>query len=309
MGGTSTRELRKKKWKRLPENCGNLIVCDKIVKLRDVKVVLHKIRLDKVNRGGPFKPKLNRKPIVKLKKIQVPAQLLSELKRTYSPVLRVHTVRDEETEMIKEAVTYNVDFKRKHEKEVQTHFDKKPKKLKVSLISDSQIVDIKDSSKKRVAPQVQSNHSKPADLVQILSVSVVCDTKQNITFIRDSQGLKSGKRPIIRIDKSLRYLKPSKTVDDYGLGGRTEIDRDDVDNPIKQIPLWAQEKNYLQQMSSQSEVDPEEIFASCGVPDLEVIFSSSSRGRSLWDTPPSNKYRKIQPEKNGNTLQPVSLFF
>ena len=74
--------------------------------------------------------------------------------------------------MIKEAVTHNVDFKRKNKKEVQTNFHKKPKKLKVSLISDSQIVDIRDSSKNRVAPQVQSNHSKPADLVQMLSVSV-----------------------------------------------------------------------------------------------------------------------------------------
>jgi len=254
--------------------------CDRInQRFRNVEVVLHKLNINRVCPNGTLKLQqcLSKKPVVKLKRVKLPRRLLSELQRRSAQrgVIVVKKVGDHETEQIS-------DLKLRKGTEESAEVKQKPGKRK-----------LKDPGVK----QCQGDGPTPGERRKVTRYSdhpvINVRTDTEITLIRESNRKKSSKR-IVRIDKATRYLKPSKTENDYGLGGKAEIDRDDVDNPIKQIPEWAEEKNYLLQMSSQAEVDPGEIFAPCGPPVLEEMFSSSRR--LPWDTPPG-KSNNIHPEE------------
>ena len=216
----------------------------------DKKVKVHKISLEKL---GPLK--LTKKPFVRLEKVHVPDHLLSELKKKY--LVGGGTFRkkvkfvDDEIDLIKEA---------------QAEQGKKRKKLKVRVVQDSQTVVIEEISRHDCVFQ-----GKPPD--------VKSSPKRSI---RDVRELHSVRKPVRRLERALRYLKPSKTADNYGLGGKAEIDRDDVDQPLKQIPLWAEERNYLEQMSSQADVEADRIFAVPEPPNMKEIFPTST----------SNKYNQ-----------------
>ena len=223
----------------------------------DKKVKVHKISLEKL---GPLK--LTKKPFVRLEKVHVPDHLLSELKKKYlvggtrgTFRKKVKVVDDDEIDLLKEA---------------QAEQGKKRKKIKVRVVQDSQTVVIGEISRHDCVFQ-----GKPPDVKQIITVATVCDG--DTRSVRDVRELHSVRKPVRRLERALRYLKPSKTADNYGLGGKAEIDRDDVDCPLKQIPVWAEERNYLEQMSSQADVDTEMIFAVCEPPNMKEIFNTSNK--------------------------------
>ena len=192
---------------------------------------------------------LNRKPVVKLNRVNIPSKLLSELKRRCSPrpVVAVRRFGDDDTELISDL---------KCSKGTGASARVEPTKKK--KVSGSTNETTATSGKRKVLP--------PPPPTLTLKVTSISDAE--IPWIGEA------KRKKLRI---VRIVKPTKTETDYGLGGKAEIDRDDVDNPLKQIPEWAEERNYLVQMSAQAKLDPEEIFAPCGPPDLQEIFSESRR--------------------------------
>ena len=268
-------------------------------RLTRVRVVIRKINLEKLGPGGTLK--LSKKPFVRLKKVEVPSRLLTELRKEYSigarywNKLKVKVVDDDEIDLIKEA---------------QAEHGKKKEKLKVRVIQDSQTVVIAEISKYDCVFQRKTEDVKqiicidlePVRRSEKISVTIVSDADSK--SIRDVGEQRSVRKPIRLQDSALRYLKPSKTDDDYGLGGRAEIDRDDVDQPIKQIPVWAESRNYLEQMSSQADVDTDMIFAVCDPPNMREMFPNSSNTGSSWETPPQKiKSKKISKEKNGNSLE------
>ena len=272
-------------------------VTDKIDRdrLTNVRVVLRKISLEKLGSCGGLK--LTKKPFVRLKKVHVPARLLYELKKeykvggTFRTKLKVKFVDDDETDLIKEA---------------QVEQGSKRKKLRVRLVPDSQTVVIEEisrylcvSQKKSVRQIICSDQVKSRPKITVATVSDA-DSRS----IKDVRELHSVRKPVRRLERALRYLKPSKTADNYGLGGKAEIDRDDVDRPIKQIPVWAEQRNYLKQMSAQADVDTDLIFAVCEPPNMREMFPNSSNiGTSLATPLQTKKSKKIHAEKNGNTLE------
>ena len=235
--------------------------CDRIRRFRNVEANINKI----CQKEGLKLKCLNRKPVVKLKKVNLPSKLLSELKRRCSPRAVVVAVRwfgDDDTELIS-------DLKRSKGTGASARVEPKQKKRVRVAGSDNQTTATGEKRKGLPPP--------PPTLT--LKVTSISDAQ--IPWIGEA---KRKKLRIVRIVKTIRYLKPSKTETNYGLGGKSEMDRDDVDNPLKQIPEWAEERNYLRQMSAQAELDPEEIFAPCGPPDLQEIFSDYRR--SVFDSSP-----------------------
>jgi len=262
-------------------------------RLTKVRVVLRKLSLEKLRPFGTIN--LNKKPFVRLKRVHVPKDLLDLIRKeyslgtTYRTKLKVKVVHDEETFLMKEA---------------HSGKGKKTEKLLVSVVQDSQTVFIKEISRhvfKRKAPDEEEIVClKQVKISQKISVTTIFDADSS--SIRDILKTQSVRKPIRRLTLAVRYLKPSKTEDNYGLGGKKEIDRDDVDRPIKQIPVWAEQRNYLEQMSSQADVDPDMIFAVCEPPDMKEMFPNSSNSGPSWDTPPPKKKLKKR-EKNGNSLE------
>lgn len=286
--------------RRSEKQKSNLVTVSEMIdtdRLTNVRVELRKISLDQLGPGGSVK--LTKEPFVRLRKVQVPSRLLTELKKkyslgeTYRTKLKVKVVDDDEIDQIKET---------------QAEQRKKTEKLKVRVVQDCQIVVIEEISRYDCVSQQKTQEFK-----QIISgVQVKCSEKISVSTVSDADSRsirdigqqQSLTKPVRRLERALRYLKPSKTVDNYGLGGKAEIDRDDVERPIKQIPLWAEERNYLEQMSSQAEVDTAMIFAVCDPPDMKEIFPNSSNIGTIWETPPqTNKSKKIPKEKNDHRLE------
>ena len=238
-------------------------------RLTKVRVELRKISLDQLGPGGSVK--LTKEPFVRLRKVHVPSRVLAELKKkyslgeTYRNKLKVKVVDDDEIDLIKET---------------QAGQRKKTEKLKVRVVPDCQTVVIEEIPRYDCVSQQKTQDVKQnisgviVKSSEKISVTTVSDADSR--SIRDVGQHQSLTKPVRRLERALRYLKPSKTVDNYGLGGKAEIDRDDVERPLKQIPLWAEERNYLEQMSSQAEVDAALIFAVCEPPDMKKIFPNTS---------------------------------
>ena len=243
--------MKLRKRKSGSEKTENQKKCDRTRKFRNVEA-----NVKKICQNEELKLKcLNRKPVVKLKRLNIPSKLLSELKRRCSPrpVVAVRRFGDDDTELISDL---------KCSKGTGASARVEPTKKK--KVSGSTNETTATSGKRKVLP--------PPPPTLTLKVTSISDAE--IPWIGEA---KRKKLRIVRIVKPTRYLKPSKTETDYGLGGKAEMDRDDVDNQLKQIPEWAEERNYLVQMSAQAKLDPEEIFAPCGPPDLQEIFSDSRR--------------------------------
>jgi len=97
------------------------------------------------------------------------------------------------------------------------------------------------------------------------------------------------KGKVSRIPHSLRYIKPSHTADDYGLGNQQDIEFDDEDCPRKVIPRWAQGELLEQALVEQEEVDISNmIFSVCESPNLDLMFPQAAAKRDIWRTPPSS---------------------
>ena len=292
MAGRRSIRSENQKKSLLTVNVGDNIDIGRVTKAR---VVLRKISLEKLRPCGTLK--LTKKPFVKLKKVHVSDSLLSKLRKEYSVggryrnKLKVELVNDEEIDLIKE---------------IHAERGKKRKKLKVRIVPDCQTTVIEEISKyncafKRTPPDLKQT-TGTEQVKNCPKITVVTVSDADTRSVRDV-GEHLVRKPVRRINSALRYLKPSKTADNYGLGGKTEIDRDDVDRPIKQIPVWAEQRNYLEQMSSQADVDTEMIFAVCEPPNMREMFpKSSNTGISLETPPPAKKSKKIHPEKNGNSL-------
>merc|ERR1712098_647072 len=75
-----------------------------------------------------------------------------------------------------------------------------------------------------------------------------------------------------RVSKIITYIRASKSVTNYGLGSRKEIENDDEDCPKKEIPSWALDENLSESMESQSFVRYEDIFSPCDTPNLREMF-------------------------------------
>ena len=97
------------------------------------------------------------------------------------------------------------------------------------------------------------------------------------------------KGKVSRIPHSLRYIKPSHTADNYGLGNQQDIEFDDEDCPRKVIPRWAQGELLEQALVEQEEVDISNmIFSVCESPNLDLMFPQAASKRDIWRTPPSS---------------------
>merc|ERR1711936_1108018 len=97
------------------------------------------------------------------------------------------------------------------------------------------------------------------------------------------------KGKVSRIPHSLRYIKPSHTDDNYGLGNQQDIEFDDEDCPRKVIPRWAQGEMLEQALIEQDEVDISNvIFSVCEPPNLDKMFPQAAAKRDIWRTPPND---------------------
>ena len=120
---------------------------------------------------------------------------------------------------------------------------------------------------------------------------------EQISFLKDLP-IKNVK--IIRLNSSLTYVKPSQSEENYGLGGKLDMEKDDVDNPRKAIPLWAQDKSLKKALKSQITIDTDMIFSSCDSldSDLTSMFpGSGSRILCSYTSPsPAHKMKSKKPK-------------
>lgn len=94
---------------------------------------------------------------------------------------------------------------------------------------------------------------------------------------------------VSRIPHSLRYIKPSPTADNYGLGNKQDIEYDDEDCPRKAVPCWAQGDILDEALAEQEEFDITSlIFSVCDPPNLDLMFPQAAAKRDIWRTPPSS---------------------
>jgi len=129
-----------------------------------------------------------------------------------------------------------------------------------------------------------------------------------VTYIQDSDCavIKDIKRVsssvVHRVSKIITYIRASKSVTNYGLGSRKEIENDDEDCPKKEIPSWALDENLSESMESQSFVRYEDIFSPCDTPNLREMFPNSKR--KIFETPVSEKKaKKRKVEKQGKIFK------
>jgi len=117
---------------------------------------------------------------------------------------------------------------------------------------------------------------------------------------------------VSRIPHSLRYIKPSHTADDYGLGNKQDIEFDDEDCPRKVIPRWAQGELLEQALVEQEEVDVSNmIFSVCEPPNLDLMFPQAATKRDIWRTPPSSYSSRLGhrvEEKQGGSQEELVRF-
>lgn len=94
---------------------------------------------------------------------------------------------------------------------------------------------------------------------------------------------------VSRIPHSLRYIKPSRSADNYGLGNKQDIEYDDEECPRKAIPGWAQGDKLDEALVEQEEFDITSlIFSDCDPPNLDLMFPQAAAKRDIWRTPPSS---------------------
>ena len=189
------------------EKTENQKKCDRIRKFRNVETNVKKICLNE-----ELKLKcLNRKPVVKLNRVNIPSKLLSELKRRCSPrpIVAVRPFGDDDTELI-------ADLKRSKGQGASARVE--PNQEKRVRVAGSNNETTAAGGRRKVLP--------PPPQTLILKVMSILDAET--PWIGEA---KRKKLRIVRIVKPTRYLRPSKTETDYGLGGKAEMDRDDVDNP------------------------------------------------------------------------------
>jgi len=129
-----------------------------------------------------------------------------------------------------------------------------------------------------------------------------------VTYIQDSDCavIKDIKRVsssvVHRVSKIITYIRASKSVTNYGLGSRKEIENDDEDCPKKEIPSWALDENLSESMESQSFVRYEDIFSPCDTPNFREMFPNSKR--KIFETPVSEKKaKKRKVEKQGKIVK------
>ena len=103
---------------------------------------------------------------------------------------------------------------------------------------------------------------------------------------------------ISRISDSIRYIKPSCSVDNYGLGNKQDIEFDDSDCPRKAVPSWAQGKTLDQSLAEQEETETDLIFSVCDPPNLDLMFPQAAARRDIWRTPPSSYSSRWGQEGN-----------
>ena len=120
---------------------------------------------------------------------------------------------------------------------------------------------------------------------------------EQISFLKD---LPINNFKIIRLSSSLTYVKPSQSEENYGLGGKLDMEKDDVDNPRKAIPLWAQDKSLKKALKAQMTIDTDMIFSSCDSldSDLRSMFpGSGSRILCSYTSPsPAHKMKSKKPK-------------
>jgi len=105
---------------------------------------------------------------------------------------------------------------------------------------------------------------------------------------------------VSRIPHSLRYIKPSRSADNYGLGNKQDIEYDDSDCPRKDVPRWAQGDMLDQALGTQEQFDTDQIFSTCEPPNLDLMFPQAAAKRDIWRTPPSSyssRYGQLVEEK------------
>ena len=162
---------------------------------------------------------------------------------------------------------------------VRTIFHKKPVvKLKRILVARSNISLEKPSSCEKDSESVRplANESKvKVSFTDDESLVMIVDKMPAVvSTVVDNIGI-----------TPLKYLKPSLSEDDYGLGSYRDIMEDDADRPRKVIPNWAQEDSVNMQMRKQAGTDTSRIFASrvLNVSDLSRMFPN--RPQAIWENP------------------------
>ena len=135
---------------------------------------------------------------------------------------------------------------------------------------------------------------------------------ENVIFFEDSEIpfisdiFPARKSQVSRLDNCLTFLKPSQSEENYGLGSKSEMEKDDVDCPRKAIPFWAQNENLTELLHNQQDIDCDRIFDPCESPDLKTIFSGSKR--IFLETPQpieKTKKRKVNFEDCDTENNPV----
>ena len=156
----------------------------------------------------------------------------------------------------------------------------------------------------------QQNGKYPSNILEepleLLSngENVIFHEDSEIPFITDVRSY--NKSQVTRLETSLTFLKPSQSEENYGLGCRSEMEKDDVDCPRKVIPFWAQNENLTELLLDQQFLDCDRIFGPCESPDLKSIFSGSKR--IYFETPQpveKTKKRRVKFEESDKENNPI----
>jgi len=99
---------------------------------------------------------------------------------------------------------------------------------------------------------------------------------------------------VSRTSNCLRYLRPTRVSDNYGLGNMGEIEQDQPDYPRKGVPSWAQWDMMDNMLQDQEEVDTDQIFSMCESPNLDLMFPLTAARRDIWRTPPCSMSSRVR---------------
>jgi len=99
---------------------------------------------------------------------------------------------------------------------------------------------------------------------------------------------------VSRTSNCLRYLRPTRLSDNYGLGNMGEIEQDRPDYPRKGVPSWAQWDMMDKMLQGQEEVDTDLIFSMCESPNLDLMFPQTAARRDIWRTPPCSLSSRVR---------------
>jgi len=110
-----------------------------------------------------------------------------------------------------------------------------------------------------------------------------------------------------RVAHSTRYIKPSRSRDNYGLGGRQEMLWDDPELPRREVPDWARAgRGLLHQLAVQASTPPDWVWGDCGSVDLAAMFPESAARRDILRTPPSSGSSRHPPRLSLVNLNTVA---